>query len=104
MNIVTQTYNGTAYLNERIYATTKELVEDVAGGHLEDIHQIINIDLVAGTSRDITKWVALEVWRIFDADNKFAWKEIREWMESFHLDCDHLTGEMGDLARDFYGR
>lgn len=102
-NIVITKHTTGAFVQEHIYATTKELIDDVANGQLEDIDSIINIDLTAGTSRDITKWVALEVWRVFDANNDYAWKEIRQWMEGFSLDCDHLTGETQDI-REFYGQ
>ena len=98
-------YNNRPFLNETMYATTKELVDDVASGQIDvdTIEQIINVDLTQGTSRDITKWVALEVWRVLDANNDYAWKEIREWLEGFSLDCEHLTGETRDI-REFYGQ
>lgn len=108
MHIVTQNYlinsKTRTYVNETIYPTIEAVIEDVAGGHLDDIVQIIYVDVTTGVSRDDTRKVAIEVWRILDAKNEYAWKEIRAWLESFDLDCDHLTGETGDLARDFYGQ
>lgn len=104
MHIVTQTHKDRIYINETIYPSIEAVIEEVAGGHLEDIVQIIYVDVATGVSRDDTRKVAIEVWRILDAENAYAWKEIRAWLESFDLDCEHLTGETGDLARDFYGR
>jgi hypothetical protein len=105
-SLVISKHSRGPYVNETMYATTKEMIDDVASGQIDadTIEQIINVDLTQGTSRDITKWVALEVWRVLDANNDYAWREIREWLEGFSLDCEHLTGETGDLARDFYGR
>ena len=107
MHIVIQNYliNGknSTYINETIYPSIEAVIEEVAGGHLDDIVQIIYVDVATGVSRDDTRKVALEVWRIFDANNQFAWKEMRDWLESFNLDCEHLTGETQDI-RHFYGR
>jgi hypothetical protein len=99
-------YNNRPFLNETMYPTTKEAIDDIATGQIDadTIEQIINVDLTAGTSRDVTRFAAIEVWRILDANNDYAGKEMRDWLESFDLDCEHLTGETGDLARDFYGR
>ena len=103
--IITKTAKGSFYLNETIYHTLEGVVEDVASGQIdaEDIAQIIFIDLTTGVSRDDTRKVAIEVWRVLDADNIYAWKEIRDWLESFDLDCEHLTGETQDI-RHFYGQ
>jgi len=104
--IVMINHNNRPFLNETIYATTKDAINDIAAGQIEaeDIYKIVEINLEVGTSRDVTSLVALEVWQIFDANNDYVWKEMRDWLESFDLDCEHLTGETGDLARDFYGR
>lgn len=104
--IVMVNYNDRPFLNETIYATTKDAIDDIAAGQIDaqDIYKIVEINLEVGTSRDVTRFAAIEVWRILDANNDFAWREMRDWLESFNLDCEHLTGETGDLARDFYGR
>jgi hypothetical protein len=88
-------HKGKEYLNETMYPTTKEAIDDIAMGQIDadTIVRVVEVDLKLGSSRDVTRLVALEVWRIFDADNQFAWKEMREWLEAYNLDCDHLTGE-----------
>jgi len=93
------------WMGETELQTTAQVITDIGEGQIDadDIRQIIEIDLVAGTSRDVTQLVAIEVWRGFDCNNLFAWKEMREWLESFNLDCEHLTGETQDI-RNFYGQ
>lgn len=93
------------WMGETELQTLKQVINDIGEGQIDadDIRQIVEIDLVAGTSRDVTQFVAIEVWREFDCNNLFAWKEMREWLESFNLDCEHLTGETQDI-RHFYGR
>jgi adenylate cyclase class IV len=91
-------------MGETEIQTTKQVIADIEEVQVDadDIRQIIEIDLVTGTARDVTQFVAIEVWREFDCNNLFAWKEMREWLESFGLDCDHLTGETKEI-RHFYG-
>lgn len=93
------------WINETPVQTTAQVIKDIESGEVDadDIRQIIEIDLITGTARDITRHVALEVWQTFDASNIYAWKEMRDWLESFNLDCEHLTGETQDI-RNFYGR
>lgn len=85
-------YKGQTYLEGGMYQTTKAAIEDIASGQIDanSIEKIVENDLIAGTSRDVTRFVALEVWRIFDSDNYYPWKEMRDWLEAFSLDCDHL--------------
>lgn len=103
--IVTR-YQGKAFLEDTMYPTTKEAIDDIATGQVDahTIEKVVEIDLEIGTSRDVTRFVAIEVWRILDSNNDYAWRDMRNWLESFDLDCKHLNGETGDLARDFYGR
>ena len=88
-------YKNKPYLNETMYPTTKEAIDDIATGQIDadTIVKVVEINLTTGTSRDVTQNAAIEVWRIFDGDNYYPWKEMREWLESFNLDCEHLDGE-----------
>jgi hypothetical protein len=106
MFIVTLNYNAKTYANETVYPTIEEVIADIASGQIDadTINKIIDINLTASTSHDVTQFVAIEVWRILDSNNDYAWRDMRNWLESFDLDCEHLNGETGDLARDFYGR
>jgi hypothetical protein len=94
----------TDWISETPIQTTAQVIADIEEGQVDadDIRQIIEIDLVTGAARDVTQFVAIEVWREFDCHNTFAWKEMREWLESFNLDCEHLTGETKEI-RHFYG-
>lgn len=85
-------YKGKEYLDETMYPTTKLAVEDIAAGQIdaENISKVVEINLATGTARDVTQHVAIEVWRIFDADHVYPWKEMREWLEGFKLETDHL--------------
>ena len=80
------------------------MFKDVIDGQVdaEDIAKIVTIKLVDGTVRDVTAEVAELVWRDYDANNHYAFKEIKVWLESFGHDCGHLTGETKDI-RHFYG-
>ena len=86
-------YKGKEYLNETMYPTTKEAVEDIAAGQIdaENIAKVVEIDLTTGTARDATRHVAIEVWYIFDSDHAYPWREMREWLDSFELYTDHLS-------------
>lgn len=81
-----------------------EVVCDVIGNQVdpEDIEKIITVDLAKGTVVDVTAEVAELVWQDFDCNNLHAWNEMRQWLESFGHECDHLTGETQDI-RHFYG-
>lgn len=102
---VMTSFKNKVFLNETIYPTTKEAINDIAAGQIDadTIVKIVEVDLEIGSSRDVSRFVAIEVWRMLDANNDFAWREMRDWLESFDLDCDHLTGETQDI-RHFYGR
>jgi hypothetical protein len=85
-------YKGKEYLDETMYPTAKEAVEDIAAGQIdaENIAKVVEINLATGTARDVTQHVAIEVWRIFDADHVYPCKEMREWLDGFRLSTDHL--------------
>jgi hypothetical protein len=97
-------YKTGFYLNEMMYPSTKAAIDDIALGQIDadTIERVIEIDLTVGSSRDVTRLCALEVWQILDANNEHAGKEMRQWLESFSLDCAHLTGDTKDI-RHFYG-
>ena len=103
---VIRSYKNREYIDETLFASTRDAIADIVSGQIDadSIVSVIEIDLIAGTSKNVTGHVALEVWRSLDADNSFAWREMRDWLETFGHDCEHLDGESKDLARDFYGR
>lgn len=92
------------WMGETELQTTAQVITDIDEGQVdaEDIRQILEINTELGMVRDVTRYVALEVWQIFDAENRYAHNEMRAWLESFNLDCEHLTGETQDI-RHFYG-
>jgi len=95
----------TDWISETPIQTFDEVVKDVIDGQVdaEDIAKVMTIDLVAGTVVDVTAKVAELVWQDYDANNLYAHKEMKAWLESFNHDCEHLTGETQDI-RHFYGR
>jgi len=86
-------YKGQTYIEGGMYPTTKEAIADIASGQIDakGLEKIIENDLTTGIARDVTQYVAIEVWRIFDSDNCYPWKDMRDWLEAFNLDCDHLA-------------
>ena len=95
----------TDWSSETPIQTFDEVVKDVIDGQVdaEDIAKVMTIDLVAGTVTDVTGDVADLVWQDYDANNVYAWKEMKAWLEGFGHDCEHMTGETQDI-RHFYGR
>jgi hypothetical protein len=83
------------WIGESWLQTYKEVVADIIGGQVDAdaIAKVLTIDLTTGTVTDVTAAAAEDVWCDFDANNDFAWKEMREWLENFGHDCDHLTGD-----------
>ena len=80
------------WIGECQIQTLDQAVSDVAEGQVdaEDIHQIIEIDPVAGTSRDVTELVANKVYDSYDKEGYYPWDKMREWLEYFKLDTDDL--------------
>lgn len=92
------------WINETPIQTFDEVVAEICDGQVDalDIAKIVTINLTNGTALDVTAEAAEAVWRDFDANNVYAWQEIKAWLESFNFDCEHLTGETQDI-RHFYG-
>ena len=92
------------WISETPIQTFDEVVKDVIDGQVdaEDIAKVLVIDAAAGTVIDVTGDVADLVWQDYDANNLYAPKEVKAWLESFGHECDHLTGETQDI-RHFYG-
>ena len=95
----------TDWISETPIQTFAEVVKDVIDGQVdaEDIAKVLTIDPAAGTVTDVTAEVAELVWQDYDANNHYAYSEMKAWLESFGHECEHLTGETQDI-RHFYGR
>lgn len=93
----------TDWISETPIQTFDEVVAEICDGQVDadDIAKVVTINLTKGTALDVTAEVAEAVWRDFDANNVYAWKEMKAWLEGFGHDCEHMTGETQDI-RHFY--
>jgi len=94
----------TDWISETPIQSFDEVVAEICDGQVdaEDIAKVVTVNLTKGTALDVTAEVAEAVWRDFDANNVYAWEQMKVWLESFGHDCEHMTGETQDI-RHFYG-
>lgn len=90
MYIAICTYKNQTFVRETSILDRKGMIEEVSGGHIEDIVQIINVDLAKGTSADVTADIAEDVFRQLDAMNEAPHHALEVWLNTFGHDCSHL--------------
>jgi hypothetical protein len=91
------------WISEAPIQTFDQVVSDILEGQVDadDIAKVLTIDIAAGTTTDVTGDIADLVFHDFDANNRYAWKKMREWLEGFGHDCRDLLGETRDIS-NFY--
>lgn len=78
--------------NTEVSMTRAELIEMIIDGCWNNcwVKTVIDMDLAAGTAKDVTDAIAKEVWEYLDANNDEPHYEVEAWLIWHGHNCDHL--------------
>ena len=92
--IVTSTFkDGEEYLNQDIFHSFAAVCDDVFAAQIEDLDRVVFVDLVAQSSRDVTKHVLVSCSERSSRLQKQPHKELLD-----RLDAHHLPFHIDDAA------
>lgn len=62
--------------------TREEVVSDIERGQIEDVVRVLEIDEAAGTVRDVTKEIAIEVGDLTFGNLTPPFDDLRDWLDT----------------------
>ena len=84
--IVTSTFkDGEEYLNQEIFHSFDAACDDIFAAQIEDLDRVVFVDLVAQSSRDVTKQVMAEISARSCDKQKQPSQELRDMLDGYEL-------------------
>jgi len=83
--VTSQFKDGRKYLNQDIFHSFDAVVDDVFSAQIDDLDRVVFVDLVAQSSRDVTKRVLVSCSERSSRLQKQPHKELLDRLDAHHL-------------------